>query len=88
MDFYARALELRQQTVDHRRWFHQNAEVGLQMPQTVDYLLQALTELGLQPRMCGQGVVADVGQGKKRLLLRAERLRTDSFAEAMAERGT
>lgn len=39
MDFYARALELKQETIAHRRYFHTTAEVGLDMPGslTVEY---------------------------------------------------
>ena len=32
MDFYKRALALREETISHRRWLHSNAEVGLHMP--------------------------------------------------------
>ena len=32
MQYYERALELQQETVSHRRYFHTNAEVGLIMP--------------------------------------------------------
>ena len=32
MDVYKRALELREETVAHRRWLHSHAEVGLDMP--------------------------------------------------------
>ena len=31
-DFYKRALELNDETIAHRRFFHENAEVGLDMP--------------------------------------------------------
>lgn len=39
MDFYKRALALREETISHRRWLHSNAEVGLHMPkgQTVPF---------------------------------------------------
>ena len=32
MDYAQRARELRDETVAHRRYFHTNAEVGLEMP--------------------------------------------------------
>lgn len=32
MNFYERVMELREETVTHRRWLHCNAEVGLHMP--------------------------------------------------------
>ena len=32
MNFYDRALELKDELVENRRYFHKNAEVGLHMP--------------------------------------------------------
>ncbi len=73
MDFYQRALELRAETVAHRRWLHSHAEVGLDMPQAKAYVLEQLKECGLEPRPCGHGVTAELGGGRKRtLLLRAD----------------
>lgn len=40
MNFYERALELREETVAHRRWLHSNAEVGLQMPKAQAYVME------------------------------------------------
>ena len=37
MDFYKRALALREETISHRRWLHSNAEVGLHMPKGQTY---------------------------------------------------
>lgn len=73
MDFYKRALELREETVSHRRWLHRNAEVGLHMPKAQAYVLEQLKRYGLAPRPCGHGVAADLGQeGGRTLLLRAD----------------
>ncbi len=72
MDFYKRALELKEDTVGSRRYFHQNAEVGLEMPMARDYILQKLTEYGLEPEVCGHGVTAVLGHGAPVLLLRAD----------------
>ena len=73
MDFYERALELREETVSHRRWLHSNAEVGLDMPKTQAYVMEQLKKYGLEPRPCGHGVTAELGQKTgKTLLLRAD----------------
>lgn len=73
MDFYKRALELRQETVSHRRWLHSNAEVGLYMPKAQAYVMEQLKEAGLNPQPCGHGVTAQLGKpGGKTLLLRAD----------------
>ena len=72
MDFYKRALELNGETVAHRRYFHQHAETGLEMPLARDYVFQKLTEYGLEPQVCGNGVTATLGRGGRVLLLRAD----------------
>lgn len=72
MDFYKRAQELNDETVANRRFFHTNAEVGLDMPKAQQYVLEKLTEYGLEPKKCGHGVTALLGKGKPVLLLRAD----------------
>lgn len=73
MDFYTRALELREETVAHRRWFHAHAEVGLDTPKARTYLMEWLKTYGLEPRTCGHGVTAELGSGQgKTILLRAD----------------
>lgn len=72
MDFYKRAVELNEETVSHRRYFHKNAEVGLDMPLAQEYVIRILTEYGLEPKRCGHGVTALIGKGEKTLLLRAD----------------
>lgn len=72
MDYCQRALELQQETVTHRRYFHTNAEVGLDTPRAVSYIMEHLKDYGLSPERCGHGVMASLGQGGKTLLLRAD----------------
>lgn len=72
MDYYKRALELNDETVKNRRYFHTNAETGLHMPMACAYVMDKLTEYGLTPSRCGEGVTATVGNGGKVLLLRAD----------------
>ncbi|MCM1025405.1 MAG: M20 family metallopeptidase [Roseburia sp.] len=73
MGFYERALELREETVAHRRWLHRNAEVGLNMPKGQAYVMEQLRACGLDPRPCGHGVTAELGrEGGGTLLLRAD----------------
>lgn len=73
MDFYKRALELREETVAHRRWLHSHAEVGLDMPNAQAYVMEQLRNYGLEPRPCGHGVTAELGrEGGRTLLLRAD----------------
>ena len=73
MNFYDRALELREETVTHRRWLHSNAEVGLHMPKGQTYVMDQLRGYGLDPHPCGHGVTAELGrEGGRTLLLRAD----------------
>ena len=72
MNYYERALELNEDTITNRRYFHQNAEVGLNMPKAQAYVMKKLSEYGLEPKECGHGVTATVGHGGKVILLRAD----------------
>ena len=68
MDYYKRALELNDETVKNRRYFHTNAETGLHMPMACAYVMDKLTKYGLTPSRCGEGVTATVAPnaGRKR----------------------
>ena len=81
MDYYKRALELREETISHRRWLHSHAEVGLQMPKAQQYVMEQLKNCGLSPRPCGHGVTAELGMEEGRTLL----LRADMDALPMPE---
>lgn len=73
MDYYKRALELREETISHRRWLHSHAEVGLEMPKAQRYVIEQLRNAGLAPHPCGHGVTAELGrEGGRTLLLRAD----------------
>ena len=72
MNVYTRALEEKQQTAAHRRWFHENAEAGLDIPKAKAYVMQTLRDYGLAPKECGYGVTATLGKGGKCILLRAD----------------
>ena len=72
MNYYERALELKDETIANRRNIHKNAETGLDLPKTKAYVMEKLTEYGLEPKDCGYGVTATLGKGGKVLLLRAD----------------
>lgn len=69
MDYYKRALELNDETVKNRRYFHTNAETGLHMPMACAYVMDKLTKYGLTPSRCGEGVTATVGNGGQSLII-------------------
>lgn len=72
MDYAARALELREETVAHRRYFHTNAEVGLNMPRAQEYVIRQLKACKIDAVPCGHGVTATIGKGGRVILLRAD----------------
>lgn len=72
MNYYEIALELKDETIANRRHIHKNAETGLDLPKTKAYVMEKLTEYGLEPKDCGYGVTATLGKGGKVLLLRAD----------------
>ena len=73
MNYYERALELKDEIIENRRYFHTNAEVGVHMPKATAYVMEKLAEYGIEPKACGEGVTATVGKpGGKVILLRAD----------------
>ena len=72
MDIFKRALELKEETVKNRRYLHENAEVGLNMPTAKKFIFQKLAEYGISAKDCGFGVCAEVGKGEPCFLLRAD----------------
>lgn len=61
---YDGAQEIQDEIIRHRRYFHQNPEIHLDLPITIKYVKERLIEMGYEPIDCGYGVVATVG-GKK-----------------------
>ena len=56
-----------------RRKLHAHAEVGFDLTQTQKTVIQTLETYGCRPNVCGQGgVIADLGAGEPRILLRAD----------------
>ena len=72
MSYYDRALELKDELIENRRYLHTNAEVGLELPKTRAYIESKLKEYGIEPKRCGEGITALIGNGGKVLLLRAD----------------
>lgn len=66
------AFALQEETVLHRRYLHENAEVGLSLPKTFAYIRKVLEEEGVALAPCGEGLVAEIGKGEKVVLLRAD----------------
>ncbi|MBP3633613.1 MAG: amidohydrolase [Oscillospiraceae bacterium] len=67
-----RALQLKEETIRHRRYIHECAEVGLKLPKTMAYIKEELKICGIEPKLCGNGICAEIGRGEPVLLLRAD----------------
>ena len=46
--------------VNYRRTIHRIAEVGMDLPQTVEYVMETLRSFGLEPELCGRSGVSCV----------------------------
>jgi len=67
------AESLKDELIAHRRYLHQNAETGFDIPKTKKYITKCLEEMGYTPEECGKaGIKAEVGAGEKTVLLRAD----------------
>ena len=81
MDFYKRAVELKDETIKNRRYIHEHAETGLDIPVTKTFVIEKLKEYGIEPKECGYGITAVLGKGGGKVLL----LRADMDALPMPE---
>lgn len=74
MNYFERANELKNELSIYRRYIHKNAEVGMELPNTCEYVMSRLIEMGYEPKIIGgSGVTAIVGNGQgKTILLRAD----------------
>lgn len=67
--------ELSQKLIEHRRFLHQNAEVGFDTIKTSKYIYDTLCTLGVECRFLGENAVAGEikgGKNGKTVLLRAD----------------
>ncbi len=74
-NFIERANEIKQELVEIRRYLHEHAEIGDNLPVTTQYVMEQLTNLGLEPKeICKSGITAVIKGGKpgKTILLRAD----------------
>ena len=59
---YNEALAMKDTLTADRRHFHQNPELGLELPKTAAYVEEKLREMGYEPQRMGSGVVAVAGK--------------------------
>ena len=67
------AEELKDEIIVNRRVIHGFAELGFDLDQTVEFVMQKLTEMGCRPQRLGKaGVTCTLGKGTPTILLRAD----------------
>lgn len=74
MDYFKSANELKDELSRNRPYIHENSEVGMELPNTCQYVMSKLSEMGYDSKVIGgSGVTATVGNGQgKTILLRAD----------------
>ncbi|MGF6989615.1 amidohydrolase [Lachnospiraceae bacterium PM6-15] len=74
MKYLEEAKAIEEEIIANRRYVHQHAEIGLDLPVTKTFVMEKLKEMGYEPQDCARGVVALVGGKKpgKVFLLRAD----------------
>lgn len=82
MDYLERVNDLKNELITIRRYLHANAEVGMNLPKTTEYVMKNLLEMGYTPtQICESTVTASVGNGMGKVIL----LRADMDALPMVE---
>lgn len=72
MDYLSMAKAIQEELVENRRYLHQHAELGYELPKTKEYVLKQLRSYGYEPVELGGGIVCTCGQGNKTIMLRAD----------------
>ena len=69
-----KAMKIKEELVEHRRWLHAHAETGFDLHQTADYVCRQLEDMGYLPRRIGRcGIVVDHNRSEgPTILLRAD----------------
>ena len=69
-----KAMKMKDELVEHRRWLHTHAETGFDLQETANYVCRQLEDMGYLPRRIGRcGIVADLNQNAEpTILLRAD----------------
>ena len=72
MSLLQEAQAMEQEIIGWRRYFHENPELGLELPKTAAKVQEELKKMGVRFRPCGQsGVLGYIGkEGGKSILLR------------------
>lgn len=71
--YYEKALEMKDEIIQSRRKLHNFAEIGFELPKTLNLVENKLKDYGLNPKRSGKaGITCTVGKPGKAILLRAD----------------
>ena len=73
INYKEEAMALKEEIIANRRQFHGFAELGFELPKTVELVINELRSYGYEPQLCGKaGVTCVAGQGGKVVILRGD----------------
>lgn len=92
MSIINEAEKYKDEMISVRRQIHSYAEVGFELDKTVKLVKDTLCKIGLEPKRVGRGgVVAELGEGERCIMLRADMdalpLKEESGVEFAAKNG-
>lgn len=70
--FLKEAFAMKDNIIENRRYIHENAELGFDLPKTRAFVIKQLTSLGYAPILLGEGITCTIGSGQPVILLRAD----------------
>ncbi len=66
-------MDISKRVIEHRRWFHQHAELGFEEKETSDYIAAHLDKVGIPFKRLKTGILANIDVGaSERIALRAD----------------
>ena len=71
-DCLTESKAIQEEIIEHRRYLHEHAELGFDLPETKKYVKETLTAYGYAPEEKGGGIVCEAGSGDPVFLLRAD----------------
>lgn len=73
IEWVKEADNIKEQIIADRRYLHEHAEYGMDLPETKAYVKKRLLDMGYEPEDCGGGIVVMAGRGGGRtILIRAD----------------
>ena len=70
--FLKESFAMKDNIIENRRYIHENAELGFDLPKTRAFVIKQLTSLGYAPILLGEGITCTIGSGQPVILLRAD----------------